>query len=119
MALSTFVLDSFFTVPDRTFPESMTKFRGVVVGIAGVFFATLHYLSPAAGVELTLLAIVLAIWAGVGRLGGVLTAGILLGMIETVTVAWTGPRWRELMVATILLGSLLARSRGLARGWGH
>jgi branched-chain amino acid transport system permease protein len=90
-----------------------------LAGIAGVFFATLHYLSPAAGVELTLLAIVLAIWAGVGRLWGVLTAGMLLGVIEAVTVAWTGPRWRELMVATILLGSLLTRSRGLARGWGH
>ncbi len=90
-----------------------------LAGIAGVFFATLHYLSPTAGVELTLLAIVLAIWAGVGRLWGVLAAGILLGMIEAVTIAWAGPRWRELMVATILLGSLLTRSRGLAHGWGH
>jgi len=90
-----------------------------LAAIAGVFFATLHYLSPAAGVELTLLAVVLAIWAGVGRLGGVLAAGVLLGLIEGVTVAWTGPRWRELMVATILLGSLLARARGLARGWGQ
>lgn len=90
-----------------------------LAGIAGVLFATLHYLYPAAGVELTLLAIVLAIWAGVGRFRGVLAAGILLGVIEAVTIAWTGPRWRELIVAVILVGSLLARSRGLARGWGH
>jgi len=90
-----------------------------LAGIAGVLFATLHYIHPAAGVELTLLAIVLAIWAGVGRLSGVLAAAILLGMVEAVTVTWTGPRWRELVVAAILLGSLLVRSRGLARGWSH
>lgn len=90
-----------------------------LAGMAGVLFATLHYLYPAAGVELTLVAIVLAIWAGVGRLGGVLAAGLLLGGVEAVTIAWTGPRWRELMVAAVLLVSLLARPRGLARGWDH
>lgn len=90
-----------------------------LAGITGVLFATLHYIHPAAGVDLTLVAIVLAIWAGVGRISGVLAAAILLGVVEAVTVAWTGPRWRELAVAVILLGSLLARSRGLARGWSH
>ena len=90
-----------------------------LAGIAGVLFATLHYLYPAAGVELTLLAIVLAILAGVGRLPAVLAAGILLGIVEAVTIAWSGPRWRELVVASMLLGSLLLRSRGLARGWSH
>ncbi len=88
-------------------------------GGAGVLFATLHYLYPAGGVELTLLAIVLTIWAGVGRLRSVLVAGILLGVIEALTLAWSGPRWRELIVALMLLTSLLARSGGLARGWGH
>ncbi|MBI4608173.1 MAG: branched-chain amino acid ABC transporter permease [Candidatus Rokubacteria bacterium] len=88
-----------------------------LAGGAGVLFATLHYVYPAAGVELTLLAIVLTIWAGVGRLGSVLLAGVLLGVVESLTVAWTGPSWRELVVALLLLGSLLARSGGLARGW--
>ncbi len=86
-------------------------------GGAGVLFATLHYLYPAGGIELTLLAIVLTIWAGVGRLRSVLVAGILLGVIESVTITWSGPRWRELVVALMLLASLLARSGGLARGW--
>lgn len=85
-------------------------------GGAGVLFATLHYLYPAGGIELTLLAIVLTIWAGAGRLRSVLLAGILLGVIETLTLTWSGPRWRELVVALMLLGSLLARSGGLARG---
>lgn len=88
-----------------------------LAGGAGVLFATLHYLYPAAGIELTLLAIVLGIWAGIGRLRSVLIAGLLLGVVESLTVAWMGPRWRELVVALLLLGSLLARPGGLARGW--
>ncbi len=85
-------------------------------GATGVLFATLHYIYPAAGVELTLTAIVLTIWAGVGRLRSILVAGLLLGIIEAVSVAWAGPRWRETAVALLLLASLLARSGGLARG---
>jgi len=88
-------------------------------GATGVLFATLHYVHPAAGVDLTLMAIVLAIWAGVGRLRSVLGAGVLLGIIESLTVAWSGPGWREPVVALMLLGSLLARSGGLARGLAH
>ncbi|MFQ5520735.1 MAG: branched-chain amino acid ABC transporter permease, partial [Candidatus Methylomirabilia bacterium] len=64
-------------------------------------------------------AIVLTIWAGVGRLRSLLVAGVLLGVAESLTVVWTGPSWRELMVAALLLGSLLARPEGLARGRSH
>ncbi len=82
-------------------------------GGVGVLFATLHYLSPSGGAELTLLAIVLTIWSGAGHTRGVLGAGILLGVIETLTLLWSGPRWRELVVALMLLGTLLARAGGL------
>ena len=87
-------------------------------GATGVLFATLHYLYPAAGVELTLMAIVLTIWAGVGRLRSVLVAGLALGIVEALAVTWAGPRWRETAVALLLLASLLARAGGLARGLG-
>ncbi len=89
-----------------------------LAGATGVLFATLHYLYPAAGIELTLLAIVLTIWAGVGRLRSVLAAGLVLGIIEALTVTATGPSWREPVVALLLLASLLARPGGLARGLG-
>lgn len=90
-----------------------------LAGGTGALFATLHYLYPAAGVDLTLLAIVLTVWAGIGRLRSVLVAGVLLGIVEALAVTWAGPSWREPAVALILLGSLLARSGGLARGFGH
>lgn len=103
---------------DRATRTSFLLAAGLSGG-TGVLFATLHYLYPAAGIELTLLAIVLTIWAGVGRLRSVLVAGLLLGLVEAVTVTSAGPGWREPAVALLLLGSLLARSGGLVRGLTH
>jgi branched-chain amino acid transport system permease protein len=91
-----------------------------IAGAGGVLFGLVHYLHPAAGVELTLLAITLAIFgrtlgtAGsrVGPLGGLLLGGLLLGLAESLTVTWAGPRWRELVAAALLLGALLAWPQG-------
>ncbi len=90
-----------------------------IAGGGGVLFATFHYLHPAAGVELTLLAITLSILGGVGRLSGLLLGGLLLGVTESLTLTWAGPRWRELVVAGLLLLALLVRSRGLVAGRGQ
>jgi len=84
-----------------------------LAGAGGASFATFHYLHPAAGVELTLLAITLAILGGIGRLPGLLIGGLGVGLIESLTLAWAGPRWRELVVVAALLGALLVRARGL------
>ena len=90
-----------------------------VAGGAGASFAAISYLHPSAGVELTLLAITLAILGGVGRVGGLLGAGLGLGLVEGVTMAVLGSRWRELAVTLALLGALLVRARGLAEGRSH
>jgi branched-chain amino acid transport system permease protein len=93
-----------------------------IAGAGGVLFAMFHYLQPAGGVELTLLAITLTI---VGQLGGgarrrqplvgLLVAGLAIGLLEALTLATAGPRWRELVVALLLLAVLLARPRPAER----
>jgi branched-chain amino acid transport system permease protein len=94
-----------------------------VAGMAGVLFATFHYLQPTAGVELTLLAVALAIlgqaWGRAGGILGLLLSGLLVGLTESLVIAWAGPRWRELVVAVILLGALTARGRALGRLGAH
>lgn len=90
-----------------------------LAGAGGVVFAHFHYLHPAAGIELTLLAITLAILGGIGRLPGLLMGGLALGLAESLTLAWAGPRWRELVVVGLLLGALLVRARGLGAARPH
>jgi len=86
-----------------------------LAGGAGLLFATIHYLHPAAGSELTLLAITLAIWAGIGRMRTLFLGGIALGVAEALTAAVAGTGWREPALALLLLASLLARGAALAR----
>src|SRR5712692_1622550 len=90
-----------------------------LAGGAGLLFATIHYLHPAAGSELTLLAITLALWAGIGRMRALLLGGIALGVAEALTVAVAGTGWREPAFALLLLALLLARGGALARGFGR
>ncbi len=94
-----------------------------IAGAGGVLFALFHYLHPGAGIDLTLLAITLAIFAGAfrraGPLGGLLLGGLAIGLLEALTLAWAGPRWRELVVAALLLGVLLARAPAPAGGHGR
>lgn len=90
-----------------------------LAGGAGLLFATIHYLHPAAGSELTLLAITLTIWAGTGRMRALLVGGIALGVAEALTMSLAGTGWREPALALLLLASLLARGRALARGFGR
>jgi branched-chain amino acid transport system permease protein len=90
-----------------------------LAGGAGLLFATIHYLHPAAGSEITLLAITLAIWAGIGRMRALLLGGIALGVAEALTVAVAGTGWREPALALLLLASLLARGGALARAFGR
>jgi branched-chain amino acid transport system permease protein len=93
---------------------------GAVAGAGGVLFALVHYLHPGAGIDLTLAAITLAILAGgfpaAGPLGGLLVGGLAIGVLESLTLVWAGPRWREAVVAGLLLAVLLARPAERDRG---
>jgi branched-chain amino acid transport system permease protein len=83
-----------------------------IAGAGGVLFGAVHYLHPAAGLELTLLGITLSIVGAAFRgttLGGLLFGGLAIGLLESLTVAASGPQWRELVVAGLLLGVLLVR----------
>jgi branched-chain amino acid transport system permease protein len=90
-----------------------------LAGAGGALLGTIHYLHPSGGVELTLLAITVAILGGVGRPAGLLGAGLAVGLAEALTLATLGARWRELAVIAVLLGALLWRPRGLSPGHGE
>lgn len=87
-----------------------------LAGAAGPLFVALYYVQPAAGREPLIIALVLAIWAGVGQTASLLVGGILLGVIEALAVVLLGAQWRELLFFLVLLGSLFLRPQGLRAG---
>jgi branched-chain amino acid transport system permease protein len=89
---------------------------GALAGAAGPLFAALHYVTPAAGADATITALILTVLGGVGQMLGLLWAGLGFGVAEGLAVAWLGAQWREVFALAVLLGLLRWRSRGLAAG---
>ncbi|MBU1162007.1 MAG: branched-chain amino acid ABC transporter permease [Proteobacteria bacterium] len=85
----------------------------VLIGLAGPLYGCIHYLYPSTGHEATLLAITITIFAGVGRLNGILLAGWILGLAESFTVVLCGANWREMVSAVLLLTLLAFRPHGI------
>lgn len=89
---------------------------GALAGAAGTLFAALHYVTPSAGVDATITALILTIMGGVGQMLGLLFAGLGFGLAEGLAVAWLGAQWREAFALAVLLGLLRWRGHGLAAG---
>jgi branched-chain amino acid transport system permease protein len=85
----------------------------VCIGLAGPLYGSIHYLYPAAGLQATLLAVTITIFAGVGRIRGLLLGGWVLGLAESAAVILLGSSWRELVSAVILMLLLVLRPQGI------
>lgn len=86
---------------------------GLLIGLAGPLFGRNAYLHPAGGTEATLIAIIITIFAGVGKIRGILIGGWLLGLVESFTTWLVGGSWRELVSAVILIVLLLKWPQGV------
>lgn len=86
---------------------------GMLIGLAGPLYAQREYLHPFGGMEATLIGVIITIFAGVGRIRGILLGGWILGAVESVTVFFLGTNWRELVSALVLITLIVARPEGV------
>lgn len=86
---------------------------GAQAGLSGPLLGALAYLSPAAGSAVTIKSFILAVLAGLGSIPGLVAAGVLLGVGESLTVTLAGSSWRELAGFALFLCVLAVRPRGL------
>lgn len=89
---------------------------GALAGFAGPLFGSIHAITPAAGLDATLVALILTIFGGVGRVWGLLVGGITLGVAESLAVVTLGARWKEGLYLLVLLVLLRRFARGLLAG---
>jgi len=86
---------------------------GMLIGLAGPLYAQREYLHPFGGMEATLIGVIITIFAGVGRIRGILLGGWILGAVESVTVYFLGANWRELVSALVLIMLIVVRPEGV------
>ena len=85
----------------------------VLIGLAGPLFGSIHYLYPTAGLQATLIAVTITIFAGVGQIRTLILGGWILGFAESCTVVLLGASWRELVSAVMLLTLLALKPHGI------
>ncbi|RJR30845.1 MAG: hypothetical protein C4576_32645 [Desulfobacteraceae bacterium] len=81
-----------------------------LAGIAGVAAAVNYSVHPAAGFDWLLKATVVFILAGVGNIGRVFGAGLILGIVEGISVYLVGADYREVVGLVMFVLVLLVRS---------
>ena len=86
---------------------------GLLIGLAGPLFGRTTYLYPAGGTEATLIAVIITIFAGIGRTRSILVGGWFLGMVESTTAFALGSNWREGVSALLLIALLIWKPRGI------
>ena len=96
--------------------NSILAFLGgiALVGLAGPFFASFHYIHPTGGIEATLIAIIVTIVAGVGHVRAIIWAGWGMGLLENLVTTMLGAAFREGVTSLVLIAILLYKPCGLA-----
>ena len=82
-------------------------------GIAGGLIATFFYISPTVGETLTIVAFVTVSLGGFGSVPGALVAGLLIGVIESLSGFWIGAVYKDIVVYSLFVAVLWLRPQGL------
>ena len=98
-------------------PDSMQAIAwaiaAAVTGIAGALIATFFYVVPTVGETLAIVAFVTVSLGGFGSVPGALVAGLLIGVIESLSAYWIGAVYKDIVVYALFLGFLWFRPQGL------
>ena len=84
-----------------------------LTGIAGALIAMFFYISPTVGESMSIVAFVTVSLGGFGSVPGALVAGILIGVIESLSGFLIGPVYKDIVVYTLFVLVLWVRPQGL------
>lgn len=86
---------------------------GAATGIAGALIATFFYTSPTVGETLAIVAFVTVSLGGFGSVLGALVAGLLIGVVESLSAFLIGPVYKDVIVYSVFVLVLWFRPQGL------
>ncbi len=82
-------------------------------GIAGALIANFFYVAPTVGETLAIVAFVTVSLGGFGSVPGALVAGLVIGVIESVSAYLIGAIYKDIAVYTLFVLALWLRPQGL------
>ncbi len=82
-------------------------------GLAGALIATFFYIVPTVGETLGIVAFVTVSLGGFGSVPGALMAGLLIGVIESLSAYLIGAVYKDIVVYSLFLSFLWFRPQGL------
>lgn len=87
---------------------------GLLAGASGVFFGlTFSLIAPTIGLEVGLKGIAAMIVGGLGNMRGGIIGGLLIGITETLSVAYISASYRDVFVYSLLFLALIIRPEGI------
>lgn len=87
---------------------------GVLAGASGLLTGlAFHTVSPFDGFHTTLTALMVIVIGGLGNVTGGVVAGLAIGVIDTLSVAYLSATLRDVIVFVLVAVTLLARPQGL------
>jgi branched-chain amino acid transport system permease protein len=84
-----------------------------LAGVAASLSAVSYAIDPNIGAQWTNKSLIILVLAGLGQIGAVFSAGILLGVAEAVSVMFIGSSYREVVGLVVFLLILMLRPEGL------
>jgi branched-chain amino acid transport system permease protein len=84
-----------------------------LAGVAGVVIVSSYSITPTSGLSWLLIGIVVMVLAGEENINAILPAGIILGLIESLSIYVVGPQYREAVALVIFIIVLILRPQGL------
>ena len=84
-----------------------------MAGIAGALVSVSYLVAPSIGLAWTLKALVVVVLAGMGSIVGAFFAGVLLGLVEALSIYVVGASYREVVGLVLFVLVLLVRPQGL------
>ncbi|MEJ5300088.1 MAG: branched-chain amino acid ABC transporter permease [Thermodesulforhabdaceae bacterium] len=81
----------------------------LAAGLAGALYVRINYIYPAGDMEVTLIALLITLFAGRGRIRRILICAWSFALIETIVSYWWGAKWRDLLSSLFIIAVLLKR----------
>ena len=93
--------------------RSPGRWPAAATGIAGALIATFFYTSPTVGETLAIVAFVTVSFGGFGSVLGALVAGLIIGVVESLSAYLIGPVYKDVIVYMLFVLVLWFRPQGL------